>query len=83
MREERHADGRGHQTWSRSVHKEEQGGEVMARKFMREEYGPSQFAERLRGLVAAAKVIAAEEKIKHDQLELFEKLESENVKFKM
>jgi len=55
----------------------------MARKFMREEYGPSQFAERLRGLVAAAKVIAAEEKIKHDQLELFEKLESENVKFKM
>jgi len=55
----------------------------MARKFMREEYVPSQFAERLRGLVAAAKVIAAEEKIKHDQLELFEKLESENVKFKM
>jgi len=55
----------------------------MARKCMPKEYGPSQFAERLRGLVAAAKVIAAEEKIKHDQLELFEKLESENVKFKM
>jgi len=55
----------------------------MARKFLSKEYGPSQFTDKLRGLIAATKVIAAEEKIKHDQLELFEKLVSENVKFKM
>ena len=55
----------------------------MKRKFMPKEYGPSQFADRLRGLAEAAKVIAAEEKIKRTQLELFDKLKTEDSKFKM
>jgi hypothetical protein len=49
----------------------------MARKFVRREYGPGEFQRKIRGLVKAAKVIAAEEKIKHDQPELFDKLKTE------
>jgi hypothetical protein len=56
---------------------------MMARKFMRKEYGPSEFQRKIRGLVKAAKVIAAEEKIKHDQLELFGKMKTEDSKYRM
>jgi hypothetical protein len=50
---------------------------MMARKFMRKKYGPGEFQRKIRGLVKAAKVIAAEEKINRDQLELFDKMKTE------
>jgi hypothetical protein len=55
----------------------------MARKFLPKEYGPAEFQRKIRGLVKAAKVIAAEEKIKRDQLELFDKLKTEDSKYRM
>jgi hypothetical protein len=39
--------------------------------------------QHIRGLVAALEQIAAEEKIKHTQLELFDKLKPEDSKYKM
>jgi hypothetical protein len=58
-----------------------EGGKVMPR--MTKECGPSQGQQMIRGLTKAAKQIAAEEKINRHQLKLFDKLKTENTKFKM
>jgi len=50
-------------------------------EFMRKEYGPSDFQRMIRGLTEAAKLIAAEEEIKRDQMELFDKMKTEDSKY--
>jgi hypothetical protein len=53
------------------------------RKFMPREYGPSQFRDRLRGLVKAAKTIKAEKDYQKTQLEMFDKLKPEDQQYRM
>jgi hypothetical protein len=50
---------------------------------IRKEYGPSEGQRIIRGLADAACQVAAEEKNVKKQLELFDKLKTENTKYKM